>query len=104
MAVNRENDPDDEIKGWALQSTWPKHLSAPELFEALTKPKNESLIGSYAFFLYHLDFGRLSPTGALAALQWIEGQEVGKDVYRSFEKLIPKARARYGETLTTIGY
>ena len=91
IAINPKNDPDDEIKGWALQSTWPKHLTAPELFEALTKPKNESLIGSYSMFLYRLDFGRLNPTGALAALQWIEGLDLEKDVYRSFEKLVPKA-------------
>ncbi|HEV8416531.1 MAG TPA: HEAT repeat domain-containing protein [Bryobacteraceae bacterium] len=45
------NDPDDELKGGALIATWPDHLTAAELFLALT-PLTTSISGLYQRFLY----------------------------------------------------
>jgi hypothetical protein len=44
-------DPQDEIKGYALEILWPKHLSAPELFNLVTHPNDEGFFGAYVTFL-----------------------------------------------------
>jgi hypothetical protein len=46
------DDSDDELKGYALWATWPNHISAAEVFDHLTKPKQLNLIGSYKIFIY----------------------------------------------------
>jgi len=46
-----DHDPDDELRGLALEMNWPANLSAEQLLSALTHPQNTSLIGSYAIFL-----------------------------------------------------
>lgn len=48
-----DHDPDDELRGLALQTNWPANLSAEQLLPALTHPQRSSLIGSYALFLGH---------------------------------------------------
>ena len=42
---SREDDPEDQLKGYALQSLWPDLLTADELFNALSPPKREELAG-----------------------------------------------------------
>lgn len=44
-------DPDDDLKGNALRALWPEHVSAEELFEMLTPPKNPNYMGAYGAFL-----------------------------------------------------
>ena len=36
-----EDDTEDDLKGYALQALWPNHITADELFEALSPPKRE---------------------------------------------------------------
>jgi len=43
-------DPEDEIKGYALDILWPTHLSAPELFGLITRP-SDGFVGAYVMFL-----------------------------------------------------
>lgn len=43
---------DDELKGCALNSLWPNHLTLDELLQHLTKPTNEHHYGSYSSFLH----------------------------------------------------
>jgi hypothetical protein len=64
------DDPDDELKGVALQALWPDHLSSEELFELLRHPKRPSLYGSYKSFLSHLasDFDQAD---LVLALKWL---------------------------------
>lgn len=67
-------DHDDELKGLALSAVWPEHLTADELFAALTPPKNETRLGRYYGFLsadlaHHLDGDQLA-----TALDWVERQ------------------------------
>ncbi len=45
------NDPDNELKGVALRALWPQCLTADELFDALTEPRDSHLIGVYVGFL-----------------------------------------------------
>lgn len=46
-----DHDPDDELRGLALETNWPANLSAERLLQAMTHPQNSNLIGSYALFL-----------------------------------------------------
>ena len=71
----REDDPDDEIKGYALRALWPCHLTVDELFNALTPPKQESYVGSYRVFLIENGIvNDLSPTDLPTALMWVAAQ------------------------------
>ena len=51
VRAHPDHDPDDELRGLALEANWPANLSAEQLLPALTHPQNSSLIGSYALFL-----------------------------------------------------
>lgn len=51
VGAHPDHDPDDELRGLALETNWPANLSAEQLLPALTHPQNSSLIGSYALFL-----------------------------------------------------
>jgi len=67
------SDPDDRLKGWALKAVWPDHMTAEELFEALTPPKSSSLFGSYQYFLFDLPESPekcLKPPDLRTALNW----------------------------------
>jgi hypothetical protein len=65
-------DPQDEIKGAALQILWPRYITAETLFRTLTVPRDSRLIGRYQQFIYRLDVDGLSPSGAAAGLKWIK--------------------------------
>ena len=71
----KEDDPEDQLKGYALQALWPDHLTANELFGALSPPKQENLVGSYRVFLFE---GRivneLQPVDLPTALKWVAAQ------------------------------
>ena len=68
------DDPDDELKGYALRALWPGLISTKELFSVLDKPKRENYIGSYAHFL-SLDFINFIPDSEINwALQWVQSQ------------------------------
>lgn len=71
----RHDDPDDEIKGYALQALWPEQLTAEELFTALQPPKRENLSGSYKQFLIENSIvNDLPPTDLPTALKWVAAQ------------------------------
>lgn len=68
------DDPNGDLRGWGLHAAWPEHMSAEELFGALTRP-NESYLGSYASFLNNDLPERLRPADLPVALAWAEGQQ-----------------------------
>jgi hypothetical protein len=66
------DDPDDELKRIALMAVWPHHISAEELFTALTPPKNQSFLGAYTYeFLHNHVVAHLEPADLPHALQWV---------------------------------
>ncbi len=69
----QEDDCDDELKGVALKTIWPEHLSAKELFENLTLPKKEHVVSSYSMFMYHLKdtLKQINPNKLVYALKWV---------------------------------
>lgn len=96
--ISQPEDLDDEIKGWALQAIWPEYLPVTELFESLTKPKNDSLIGAYWLFLTSIRLPSLTPAEALAALRWLTKVLGMPDEYSSFfQRIIPQLLVRVWE-------
>jgi len=68
----REDDPNDELKGYALQATWPHHMTADELFAVLIPPKRSNYYGGYRRFLSSQPIRYLRSTDLPLALHWVE--------------------------------
>lgn len=83
-------DEKDELKGYALRTLWPQHLSVAELLAALTPEKDSSWIGSYTFFLSGLEIPELSDADAKLALDWIVSALEDENRSRTFERAIPR--------------
>lgn len=64
------DDLNDELKGAALAATWPEHLTASELFQALTPPKTTNFTGAYQRFLRGDFAAHLRLPDMLPALEW----------------------------------
>ncbi|MBD2666924.1 hypothetical protein B6N60_04923 [Richelia sinica FACHB-800] len=83
---NLEEDKDDRLKGYSLEAVWPEHLTAEELFNAITPPKRANFFGGYQSFIDKKLASKLHPSDLLLALQWLEKQ--GLRVFgNSFEKI-----------------
>jgi len=71
LATHRgRGDPNDELKGCALRALWPENINAKDLFPAITRPKNERLVGVYRLFLEKELAPRLRPADLPLALRW----------------------------------
>lgn len=85
-----EEDPLDALKGGALSAVWPDHITAQELFETLTVPKRENLIGQYSGFVYSDVMRHLHVDHLPIALAWVSDQHRTNSVPRSFRELSDK--------------
>jgi hypothetical protein len=73
------DDPQDELKGFALHALWPDHLTAEQVFASLTPPKCPSFFGAYKSFLGGPLLKSL-PTSALpVALRWVASEPARDD-------------------------
>lgn len=61
----------DQLRGYALTATWPEHLTAEELFSALTPPKRSNYAGGYTAFLSEKLVPGLISSDLPVALQWV---------------------------------
>jgi len=66
-----QEDKDDQLKGNALRALWPNYLSAKEVFENLTPPKQEMFFGSYYLFLSEMT-KELKLEALPHALKWVK--------------------------------
>lgn len=74
-------DHDDELRGWALMATWPQHISAAELFAAITSPGSPTFVGGYTSFLNKLSRdipATLKEEDLDIALDWAEKLDVDR--------------------------
>lgn len=89
------NDPDDDLKGYALKALWPDYISAETLFACLTPPKRDNFIGSYHFFLTENITPPLTFDNIAIALSWVESSLSGwRRIYvgkKLVKKIIDKA-------------
>jgi len=69
-------DPDYDLKAYALIALWPKHMSAKELFRCLTEPTRIGYIGAYHSFVSKLTESELSNADLVEALAWMAGRKV----------------------------
>lgn len=63
-------DPDDELKGLAINALWPADLTADELFANLIIPKRQNFGGSYQGFFSRNIANDLDDSGLCRALEW----------------------------------
>ncbi len=72
LALNRlgDEDPDDDIKGAALRTLWPRHLTGRQVFGALTQPTTDHYVGIYNLFLMQNLFEHLTDEDLPVGLQW----------------------------------
>ena len=68
-----EGDLNDELKGCALRAVWPDHMTAKELFAALSRTKRSDYIGTYVVFVYSLR-DSLRAEHLVPALEWVAQQ------------------------------
>ena len=66
------NDPHEEMRGYALQILWPKHITAQDLFAQLAAP-DEGYVGSYIHFLNYVLPASLTVADLPSALDWARG-------------------------------
>ena len=82
-----ENDPEDKLKGYALQAVYPDYITTEEVFSSLTQPKAKYIGGSYQEFIAR-DFGSRLPLSDLPiALRWLEKQPVRHELHYPFREL-----------------
>ncbi len=46
-----DDDVNDELRAYGFMANWPDNMTADELFEIISPPKQDSIIGSYSQFL-----------------------------------------------------
>lgn len=84
-------DPDDELKGYALLSLWPDDLTAGELFQVLIPPKRRNYFGGYKSFLASESFVReLNLADLPVALEWVSRQPRAHDQDFSLQDIVNK--------------
>jgi hypothetical protein len=69
-------DRDDQLHGYILRALWPDCITAQELFDALTQPKIDNLIGAYSVFINYKLVPKLEQNNLAVALKWLEGKGV----------------------------
>ncbi len=99
----RGEDPDDELKGYALTALWPDHITAQELFESLRAPNNPNHWGRYQAFLSDPLVDRMTPSHLPDALRWVSRQERQDPRLFSFEDLIDSIMAYAWQQLDSPG-
>jgi predicted NACHT family NTPase len=82
-----EHDVRLQLKGRVLQILWPQHLTAPELFAALT-PATIRFVGPYETFLSYDFVAHVQPADLPLALEWVAGLPSRHELGVTFGKAI----------------
>ncbi len=97
------DDPEDQLKGYALQALWPKYIGVEELFDAITPPKRENFIGRYYSFVAFDLADDLKPEDLPRAFIWVEEQVRRHELPYCFRKLMDKIMMKGWECLESSG-
>ncbi len=84
---SRDDDPDDQLKGYALRLSWPHVLSSAEVFPALTAPRRSNLLGAYAMFVEYEFPDALTVADVDAGLDWLLAIERAGKRHDRFDRL-----------------
>lgn len=75
LNADEAEDPDDQLRGCAMRSLWPKRLiKLEELLKAIKTPRRESFAGTYYVFLAHDFVSHLMPEEVHCVLEWLCNQ------------------------------
>lgn len=96
---NAGDDPDDELKGYALRALWPDYMTAEELFAVLTPPKRENFLGAYTVFLPREIIQHIKPFDLTIALNWVEKHQPKLDKLSIFRDLADEIILRAWDAL-----
>ena len=78
------DDPDNYLKGYALKSVYPDHITTQEVLKCLTQPRSNIIGGSYQDFIAK-EFGQKLPESDIAiALNWLKGQPTRRSLRYPF--------------------
>lgn len=101
-------DADDELKGSGLKALWPDLISAPELFELLTPPKNPNWGGTYSSFMYDHVAQKMNVKDIPVALGWfsrqVHRQHLIGPIDRLMDRVIELAWDNMYEPMVAQGY
>lgn len=85
--VNPQNKEEEELKGYALQSVWPNHITVNELLDTLNQPKSNVIGGAYQDFVAHNIGEHLQSSDLPQTLAWLEKQPTRGDLHFPFNSL-----------------
>ncbi|MEP1077235.1 hypothetical protein NDI52_17685 [Leptolyngbya sp. PL-A3] len=81
------DDPDNELKGYGLQATYPSHITAKEVFDVLTQPDDSGFGGTYQNFVAKDFAEHLQVADLPSALAWVEAQQPRRELRYPFGEL-----------------
>ena len=82
-------DPEDELKGFALEALWefPRQIEPEHMFALLTRPKREDFLGAYRSFFESTLAHDLDPSLLRAAFVWLHDRKPACEHGSPFESL-----------------
>lgn len=98
LSSSPDDDPDDELKGYAFSILWPDLISTDEVFEKLAPPNIEFFFGFYGLFLARLG-KQLKPSDLPPALKWVEKQPREHEIPHAFRRLMEDIFVKAAENL-----
>ena len=87
LYIAPQDDPEDNLRGYGLQATYPKHITTEEVLSHLTQTQVSYFGGCYQDFLAS-EFGKRIPNSDLfIALEWVKKQPVKHESHYPFDAL-----------------
>lgn len=71
LDADREEDPDDQLRGYVLEALWPDQLTAEELVQHLDHPRQPNLYGQYKRFIRECLPTSIRDEDLPTALRWV---------------------------------
>jgi hypothetical protein len=100
LAIDNDgDDPDDDLKGYALQAVYPMHVNTKEVLTNLRSPNSRSIGCSYQNFLTEIFAECLPPTDLLIALKWVKEHPIVRELHHPFDYLSDSILRRAWEFL-----
>ena len=97
------DDPDDELKGYAIMTLWPDHMTTEELFAILNPPKRENFLGAYTVFLPREVIQHIKPSDLTVALNWVEKKQLESEILSTLGRLADEIILRAWDALDSSG-
>lgn len=108
LALDSQDDPDDDLKGYALKSIYPEHMTTHELLNCLTPPKTNTVGSCYQDFIARMLGKKIPDSDLLSALIWLKEQPARRDLRYPFgsfsDDVMMRAWKRLSEPLILLEF